>query len=253
MKTLRFIALFLMFIGCAQLVSAQNSLETEKIDDSWKFTVTPYAWMTGINGRLTVQGQQSPVDLNFANDLLKRLKMAAMLHAEAKKNRLAFMVDVFYAKLGEDANVTGDMNNSVDLRVRLKETVIEGGLGYTFARSGRFSMDALLGARFFNTTVNVDADNTEIANEKFNFLDPYVGVRFLTDWEKWALRGRADIGGFGLGSEYSYKLNGFVSYKFKETLVLSLGYQIYQPFYKEDLFEYKLANEGFLLGFTIGF
>ena len=114
-------------------------------------------------------------------------------------------------------------------------------------------MDALLGARFFNTTVNVDADNTEIANEKFNFLDPYVGVRFLTDWEKWALRGRADIGGFGLGSEYSYKLNGFVSYKFKETLVLSLGYQIYQPFYKEDLFEYKLANEGFLLGFTIEF
>jgi len=253
MKTLRCIALFLVSIGCAQLVSAQNSPETKTTDDSWKFTVTPYVWMTGIKGDLIVEGQDTPVNLNFANDLLKNIKMGAMLHAEAKKNKLSFMVDVFYAKLGKDKNVTGPSNNSGSVRVRLKETMFEGGLGYTFAQSGRFSLDALVGARFFNTTTNVRIDDVEIADSKFNFLDPYVGVRFLNDWDKWVLRGRADIGGFGLGSEYSYKLNGFVGYKFKETLVLSLGYQIYQPDYKKGSSEYKLANEGFLLGFTIGF
>ena len=85
MKTLRCIVLFLVFMGCAQFVSAQNSPETEKTDDSWKFTVTPYVWMTGIKGDLIVEGQDIPVNLNFANDLLSNIKMGAMLHAEAKK------------------------------------------------------------------------------------------------------------------------------------------------------------------------
>ena len=78
-------------------------------------------------------------------------------------------------------------------------------------------------------------------------------MRFRNDWDKWVLRGRADIGGFNLGSEYSYKLNGFIGYKFKETSILSFGYQIYEPDYKKGSSEYKLANEGFLLGYTIGF
>lgn len=253
MKTFRFIALFLISIGCAQLVSAQNSPETEKTDDSWKFTVTPYVWMTGIKGDLTVADQEVPVDLNFANDLLSNLKMAAMVHAEAKKNKLAIMLDIFYAKLGSDGHVTGPMNNIRNVRVRLKETMIEGGLGYTFAQTGGFSADALAGVRFFDTNTNVKIDDVEIASTDFNFFDPYIGMRFLNDWTKWALRGRADIGGFGLGSEFSYKINGLISYKFTESLVASIGYQIYQPDYQEDLFKYNLANQGFLLGFTFGF
>jgi hypothetical protein len=254
-KIVRSLVLFLICIGCAQLVSAQNNMETnnDKTDNSWKFTVTPYAWLTGLNGNLTVLDQGVPVDLNFANDLLSNLKLAAMVHGEAKKNKFSFMVDAFYAKLGKDERVMGPSNNISDVRVRVKETLIEGGLGYTLAQTGRFSMDVLAGARFFDNSINVTIDDVEIPKLGFNFFDPYVGVRFVNDWNKWALRGRIDIGGFGLGSEYSYKFNGFVSYKFKETLVLSLGYQVFQPYYKEDLFEYKLANQGFLLGFTIGF
>ena len=108
-NTFRLIALLLISIECTQFVSAQDSLEaaTKKADDSWKYTVTPYIWLSSIEGNLTVADQDIPVDLNFAKDLLSKLKMGAIVHAEAKKNKLSLMLDIFYAKLGKDENVAG--------------------------------------------------------------------------------------------------------------------------------------------------
>lgn len=255
MNTFRFIVLFLISIGCMQFVSAQDSMETQSknTDNSWKFTVTPYLWMTSIKGDLTVINQNIPVDLNFSEDVISNLKMAAMVHAEAKKNKLSFMLDIFYAKLGTDGQITGILNRTKNVKLRLKETMFEGGLGYTFAQTGGFSLDALVGLRYFNTNTNVKINDLEIANKDINFLDPYVGVRFLNEWNTWAIGGRADIGGFDIGSDYSYKINGLITYKFTNSFATSIGYQLYKPNYKKDKFEYNLANEGFLLGFTFGF
>lgn len=251
MKTKLVIILLLLNLGSIQFLSAQDNTETETTtDDSWKFSVSPYLWMTSLKGDLTVINQNVPVDLNFSEDLLSNLKMAAMVHAEAKKNRLSFMIDVFYAKLGTDGQRTGILGNTKDIRLRLKETMFEGGLGYTFAQTGGFSMDALVGLRYFNTNTNVQFNDIVIADKDINFLDPYIGVRFQKECHKWVLSGRADIGGFDMGSDHSYKINGLISYKFSESFAASVGYQLYKPDYQKDSFRYNIANEGFLLGFT---
>jgi hypothetical protein len=251
MKTKLVIILLLLNIGSIQFLSAQDNTETETTtDDSWEFKITPYLWMTSLKGDLTVLNQNIPVDLNFSEDLLSNLKMAAMVHAEVKKNKLSFMIDAFYAKLGTDGQRTGVLNRTQDVRLRVKETMFEGGLGYTFAQTGGFSMDGLVGLRYFNVNNNVQINDIVIADKDINFLDPYIGVRFLNEWNKWALSGRADIGGFDLGSDHSYKVNGLISYKFSKSFVTSVGYQLYKPDYQKDGFRYNLANEGFLLGFT---
>jgi len=251
MRTKFLFLLLLLNIGSLQFLSAQDNSETEtSTDTSWKFTVTPYLWMTNLKGDLTVINQNIPVDLSFSEDLLSNLKMAAMVHAEAKKNRLSFMIDVFYAKLGTDGQRTGILDNTKDVRLRLKETMFEGGLGYTFAQTGGFSIDALVGARYFNVNTNVQINEIVIADKDINFLDPYVGVRFKNECHKWVLSGRADIGGFEMGSDHSYKINGLISYKFSKSFVTSVGYQLYKPDYQKDGFSYNIANEGFLLGFT---
>lgn len=247
--------LIIATLSCLPLAaySQTETIELQPTDDSWKFTVTPYLWATSLNGKLVIADNNIPVELNFADDLLSSLKMGAMFHAEARKNKLSFMLDAFYAKLGEDSEVTGPLANTGDLRVRLKQTIIEGGLGYEFARTGSFSMEALAGGRFFDTNTNVKVNDVEIATTDFNFFDPYVGVRFVNEWNKVGISGRADIGGFGVGSEYSYKLNGILYYKFTETLISSIGYQLYRPDYEDGQFEYNIGNQGFLLGFTFGF
>ena len=55
--------------------------------------------------------------------------MGAMFHAEAKKNKVSFMQNIFYAKIGTDGQRTGFLNNTRDVRLRLKETMFEGGMG----------------------------------------------------------------------------------------------------------------------------
>ena len=255
MKKISLILILLFTVVCNQLLSAQENTEnqTNNTEDSWKFTVSPYVWMSNIKGDLTILYQNVPVDLKFGEDILSNLKMAAMVHAEAKKNRLSFMIDVFYAKLGTDKVRSGILNNTQKIKLNLKETMIEGGIGYTFAKTGGFSMDALVGLRYFNTNTNVKFNDQVVTDKDINFLDPYIGVRFLNEWKRWAIRGRADIGGFDIGSDHSYKINGLISYKFSESFATSVGYQIYQPDYKKDRFAYNLANEGFLIGFTFGF
>ena len=255
MKKLSLITILLLSLGSVQFLSAQENSENQMndTDDSWKFSVSPYIWMSNIKGDLTIINQNVPVDLKFTEDILSNLKMAGMVHAEAKKNRWSFMIDVFYAKLGSDKARTGFLNNKQKIKLRLKETMFEGGLGYTFAMTGTFSMDALLGLRYFNTNTNVTFNERVITDKDINFLDPYIGIRFVNEWNKWAIRGRADIGGFDIGSDHSYKINGLVTYKFSESFATSVGYQIYQPDYKKDKFRYNIANEGFLIGFTFGF
>ena len=214
MKKTTLILILIFTIVSSQFLSAQENHENEitKTDDSWEFTVSPYVWMSNIKGELTIINQNIPVDLKFG-DVLSNLKMAGMFHAEAKKNRLAFLINVFYAKLGADKKRTGILFTQ-DIRLRLKETMFEGGLGYTFAQTGRFSLDVLAGLHYFNTNTNVKINDRVITDKDINFLDPYVGVRFLNEWNNWAIGGRADIGGFDIGSDHSYKINGLVTYKF---------------------------------------
>lgn len=253
MKKIFWILILFFSIGSSQLLSAQENSENEnnKADDSWEFTVTPYVWMSDIKGNLSVMNENLPVDLSFTNDLLKNLKMGAMVHAEAKKNRISFMIDIFYAKLGKNAKLNDDQNDTYNIKLTLKETILEGGLGYTFAKTEGFSMDALIGLRYFDSNTNVKINSDKVDTD-INFFDPYVGVRFQNKWNKWAIGGRADIGGFDIGSDHSYKINGIISYNFSKSFATSIGYQLYKPDYEEDNFKYNLANEGFIIGFTFG-
>ena len=251
MKKLSICLIMLLTVCSTQFISAQENAESEinKINDGWQFAISPYLWMSNIKGDLIVVNQNVPVDVSFS-DVLSNLKMAGMLHAEAKKNKLTFMIDAFYAKLGVDKERTGFFNNTQKIKLRLKEILFEGGLGYTFAQTGGFSMDGLIGVRYFNVNTNLKFNDQVITDTDINFLDPYVGVRLIHERNKWIISGRADIGGFDIGSDHSYKVNGLVSYKFSKSFVTSVGYQLYKPDYQKDNFRYNLANEGFLLGFT---
>ena len=48
--------------------------------------------------------------LRLTNNILEDLKMAAMLHAEAKNGNWSIMLDVFYAKLKETGTVVKEIS-----------------------------------------------------------------------------------------------------------------------------------------------
>jgi len=239
--------LLIILVFCIPFIGF--SQEEQNQSDKWEWDVTPYLWGVGMKGDLTVGSENSAVDLGLS-DIMKDLKLAGMLHVEAKKGKWSIMTDIFYAKLKQEVVY----ENTYNIEATVQQTFIELGGGYSFIKQNRFKVDALFGARYFDINVDLNIDNTNALNSDDNFIDPYVGLRFSNYWNKFGVAGRVDVGGFGVGSEISYKYNLLATYQFSKLFELALGYQAYNPYYDNGIdLIYDLSSEGFLLGFNFNF
>lgn len=87
-----------------------------------------------------------------------------------------------------------------------------------------------------------------------DWVDPILGVR--AQWninDKWYLAGKSDIGGFGVGSDLAWSLQGTVGYNFTEKVSSEIGYRYLQTDYEDGAFTYDIAEHGLYLGLNIEF
>lgn len=261
-KYLLFLSLFcLPLIGIAQTESTEKKTETtevkaeptqEKSEKSWEWNLTPDLWLMGMSGDISIKGYGANLDLSL-EDILKNLKMAFMLHAEARHGKWGIMTDIMSAKLGSEATREGLINDhTVD--VEIKQFIGELGASYTFVENNGFTMDAIAGGRYFDLQIEAEGGGIlGTAKSDFNFFDPFVGVRLANYWNKFGLGGRFDVGGFGVGSDFTYKYNVMTAYQFSKLFQLELGYQGYKPDYKDEYIEYNVASAGFIIGGSFRF
>lgn len=77
-----------------------------------------------------------------------------------------------------------------------------------------------------------------------------------TEWDindKWFLAGRSDIGGFGVGSDLTWSVQGTVGYRFTGNVSAELGYRYLDTDYKDGTFTYDMAEHGIFTGLNITF
>jgi hypothetical protein len=94
---------------------------------------------------------------------------------------------------------------------------------------------------------------TSVSADK-DWLDPFIGVR--AQWnlsEKWYLAGQSDIGGFSVGSDLSWSVQGTVGYAFTPSVSLEAGYRYLDTDYSSGNFTYDVAQAGALIGLNIRF
>ncbi len=87
-----------------------------------------------------------------------------------------------------------------------------------------------------------------------DWVDPIVGCR--AQWninQKWYLAGRTDIGGFGVGSDLVWTLQGTVGYNFTEKVSADLGYRYMHTDYTNGGFTYDVATAGIYTSLNIRF
>jgi hypothetical protein len=139
-------------IGWSTLATAQTST-----NDNWRFGLTPYAWLTGLDGTTGVGPVTSSVDLS-ATDVLDMLKFGIMGSGEARKGAWMIAADGIYANLGagKALAIRGDTGS---LEFSLRETVIQPVGGYTIG-DGTWSVDLLAGFRYWNLSATLDVDRT---------------------------------------------------------------------------------------------
>jgi hypothetical protein len=94
---------------------------------------------------------------------------------------------------------------------------------------------------------------TSVSADK-DWMDPVIGVR--AQWninDKWFLAGKSDIGGFGVGSDLTWTMQGTFGYNFTEKVSAELGYRYLDTDYQDGAFTYDIAEAGFYTGLNIRF
>jgi hypothetical protein len=264
----------------------------------WTFSATPYAWVTLMNGSTTVKGRTVDVDVGFSDlmDLVRQSEipkdlMAFMGYFEARNGRLALFADVVYMKIGLNAGMartvgTDDLGATVGASAGLKYQMViaEMAAAYEVTHWGSSSVpgsgtaiDVFGGARgWWQTsdaslsaagTVNIgdltrNADGTLTASGTASWVDPLVGLRLRHQFAPgWNFVASGDVGGFGVGSKFSWQALAALNYDFYVhngiTWSGMAGYRALYVDYSKgsglNQYEYNMTMHGPIIGLTARF
>ncbi len=162
-----------------------------------------------------------------------------------KKGSIGFFLDPTYTKLRQDTTVTRVPSGSPpppwDVTLTSEMWLVEFGAFYQARKwfldgnkEGRAaSVDLLAGGRYWYMHGDLDTGNPYSSSKTNQFLDPMIGARVtvdLTDTLSFRLKG--DIGGFGVGSDFTWNALAGFGYQFTKGVTALLGYRYLYMDYK---------------------
>jgi len=217
------VALLLLVLTSAYGQTAVSTADKPRAgNDQWTFSVIPYLWGVSMDGKVTVGHYSTSSSMSFS-DIMQDMKAAGELHLEAQKGSIGFFLDPTYTKLRQDTTVTrvpsGAPPPPWDVTLTSEMWLVEFGAFYQVGKwfldgnnEGRTaSVDVLAGGRYWYMHGDLDTGNPYSSSKTNKFLDPMIGVRATVDFtEKLSFRLKGDIGGFGVGSDFTWNaLAGF--------------------------------------------
>lgn len=275
-KTL--VLIFLLFISFNSF-SQKESLQTEKTKNKWVFNISPNLYIVSISESLN---SLAPVDGASFSNIFDNLNINTIVQGEATSGKWSIITEFTYILLKKDDEVyypsyhstswgypTVNNSETEEVKAKLKELVFEIGTGYQFYKTEFFNLDAILGFRNFAFEKKVVSlpyeewpkDKTFwsfSSGRKLHFNEPFIGVRFNAQKNKWKNSTRIYIGGFGIGSVFTYKFNINFGYDLFNFLSTNIGYQGYNINYNENLstnysYKHKIYTGGLVLGLNFKF
>jgi hypothetical protein len=186
-----------------------------------------------MNGTQTVRGRSAKVDATFIDIVEKSDTLAALMGTfEARNGPFTLYSDLVWSKVGvEGSNIrsrslTPGVTTTVgtSLKFEFQMAIVEVGASYEVARAGPLAFDVLAGARYwyqeadlsFDLARTIDVGDLERVGARgfarsgsVDWLDPVIGARMryaVAPGHELFLRG--DVGGFGVGSKFSWQAIG---------------------------------------------
>jgi hypothetical protein len=246
--------------------AAARAQSAGSLDSGWSFEFTPYLWGAAMSGE--VAGGSLPainVDMSFS-DIVDNLDAGLMGAFEARNGRWGLLFDAIYMKLAHSgsASRTGagpiGATATASAELEMAQSMFAAGVAYR-AIEGRSPVDVIGGVRYAKIEADARIDGSFFAqtgsvalSAEKSWWDPYVGVRVQHPIaERWTLVGYADVGGFGVGSDFTWQTAAGISYEFSKTFAGKFGYRYMSVDYDKDGFRYDMANSGLYLGVGIRF
>lgn len=233
-------------LGGLSAAHAQSDESTR--DENWRYQVTPYVWMSGLDGRVQpFRGAPlAHVDKSFS-ELMDNLDAAAFLTGTARRDNLVLHADLTYATTSDSATLPIGM----PVKTKVRQTSATVTAGYAWAASDRAGVDLMAGLRYWDINAAVTVPGLVAARSNSSFVDPIVAVRWRQALApRWSSLAYADVGGFGVGSNSTWQLLALANYQARDNLYLSIGYRHLSVDYREHGRRLDVALSGPILGVT---
>jgi hypothetical protein len=208
-------------------------MQESQTPNAWSFHFVPYGWLTSVTGTQTVRGRSTKVNAGFVDIVEKSDTLIGLMgDFEARSGALALYADVVWSNVGVEGGhirprssapgIAGTVGRNLTLDVQM--AIVEVGAAYEVAHQGPLSFDVLGGARYWyqeadlslDVTRTLDIGGLEISGSRafarsgsLDWVDPLIGARLryaVAPGHELFLRG--DVGGFGVGSKFSWQAIG---------------------------------------------
>lgn len=234
---------------CASSVYAQDA--APQGDVTWHFQLTPYVWMTGLKADIRASNHLPTAHVSQSfSDVLSDLDAAFFLSGTARKGRYVLHGDLTYASVSDSATLPIGLKGSA--KVTQRSTTVLG--GYNWELSPTDSLDAMAGVRWWNIRANVQVQPLLQAQMQESFADPIVAARWRHQLDqRWSTLLYTDVGGFGVGSQFTWQVLAAVNYQLRDNLFLTAGYRYMSFKYREGARRLDVGMGGPVLGATLRF
>lgn len=239
----------------AALVGALATAAGAQSGDAWKVTVVPYMMGASMSGTTAVAGQELDIDMS-ASDIFSNLQFGAMGLVVARKGNWGVGGDALWMSLGANGIAPGPLGvtGSADMS--------QGGFAFYGLRRLGASADLYFGGRVNYLSANLRL-NTPLqvrsVDDSKTWFDPIVGVQLRTpdSGGRFHAQVYTEIGGFGVGSDFTWQIFPTIGVRLTERASLELGYRWldidYETGENTTLFRYDVLTQGPLVGFAFRF
>lgn len=247
------VLIIVLFVYAFPTIAQENQINK----NSWNFTVAPYMLFPNMNGDVGIGGITMDVSAN-PGDIFSNLDFGAMLYFEASNDKFAIIFDLLYMDLGKDGT-TPLLERKVNVNMDQLGITLNGLYRITpwaeVGIGGRFNS---IGSKF-----NIDSGDIILPGQDLSmdqtWFDPLIVTRFMKQFnnKKWRVGVLADIGGFGLGSDFSWQLNPFAGYRFSKLFEIDAAWRWLGMNYKTgsgtNAFLYDMVISGPEIGLLFHF
>jgi len=222
--------LLLFLITYSSHVKAQDSTKVKK----WNYLADVYLMFPYMNGETGIGNNLIlPVDAN-PGDIFSKLKMGGFLYLEAKTDKWAITSDLVFMNLNQEVTPGILLYSGA---VTAKQLVWETAGLYRIFPFWEVGVGGRLNSvqTSFEGRINVLPAGTEEISGRHTktWYDPILITRLSTDIEdKWLFQFRGDLGGFGVGSDFTWQLQAYAGYRFTKVFQLMAGYRVLSTDYK---------------------
>ena len=225
-------------------------------ENTWKYNIAPYAWLSGLEGQAGVKGVVTDVDMPL-DDILDVLDFAGYLAFEATKGDWGYYADLQYIKLSGSQDGPNDKPIN-KIKVGLEQFRMEAGIKYRIFHNAQTTIHLMAGAQYsyFSTDLEIKGDGPvdPSVDGSTDWIDPTIGIALHHEFnEKWHAHVVGQVGGFGVASDSTWQVLAGIGYQINDCWSVVGGYRHQYIDYSDGGFLYDLDVGGPVLGAVYNF